>query len=259
MPIEIETVPCLNDNYAFVVHDNESGDTAVIDVPDHAPILETLDTRGWLLTDVWITHHHADHIDGLSDLLDECGSSPNVIAAKDDMHRLPTDLITQEISEGDSLFFAGQPVQIFDVSGHTVGHIAFYLAAAKAAFTADSLMALGCGRLFEGAPSVMWDSLKKLRALPADTMIYSGHEYTAANAKFALTIEPNNPELILRVQAVTNARAQNQPTVPSSLAEEMATNPFLRADVTELQTAVGMLGTEPADVFKTIRLAKDNF
>ena len=255
MPLEIVTVPCREDNYAFLLHDSDSGRTALIDAPETAPLMAELTGRGWTLDELWITHHHGDHVEGVEDLRKAYGCT--VIGGAADKARLPP--LDREVSDGDSFDFAGHEVQVMDVSGHTVGHIAFYVADATAAFTADSLMALGCGRVFEGTFPQMWESLSKLAALPPDTIICSGHEYTAANGKFTLTIEPENPDLISRVEAVEAARAQGKPTVPSILAEELATNPFLRAGLPEMKAILGMEEASDADVFAEIRTRKDNF
>lgn len=255
MPIEIVTIPCLSDNYAFLVHDSGSGRTALVDAPDAPPIQAALAQRGWTLHEVWLTHHHWDHVDGLPDLRD--AFDPEVTGAAADASRLPK--LDRQVADRDSFTFAGETVHVLDVSGHTVGHIAFHMPGANAVFTADSLMALGCGRVFEGTKPQMWESLKRLRALPAETIVYSGHEYTAANAAFAQTIEPDNSDLISRIERVSAARAAGQPTVPSTLADEIATNPFLRADVLSLQSALGLTGAQPADVFTEIRTRKDSF
>ena len=255
MPLTVVTIPCLSDNYTFLLHDSISNETAVIDVPDAGPIKQELDDRGWRLTQIWLTHHHWDHVDGLPDLL---RSHPaQVIGARDDTDRLPA--LDAKVGDGDTFTFAGNDVQVMDVSGHTIGHIAFHVPAAKAAFTADSLMALGCGRLFEGTPAQMFDSLSKLAALPDDTVVYSGHEYTAANATFAITIDPDNPDLIARIADITEKRAKGQPTVPSSLLLERATNPFLRGHDPQIQTELNMKGAAPVDVFAEIRARKDRF
>ena len=251
--VTILTIPCLSDNYAFLVHNAQTGETALVDAPEPGPVQAALDAHGWTLTDILLTHHHWDHIDGLPDLR----GSARVIGAAADAHRLPP--LDLAVNEGDVITVCGAKTHILDVSGHTVGHIAFHMPALAAAFTADSLMALGCGRLFEGTPPQMWKSMQKLRALPDDTVIYSGHEYTASNAKFALTIEPDNPDLISRVENITRARDAGQPTVPSTLALEKKTNPFLRADIPEMQQAVGMPGADAAEVFTVVRKQKDNF
>lgn len=255
MPFEIATIPCLDDNYAFLIHSTETGETAVVDVPDAAPILEALKARNWQLSEIWITHHHYDHVDGVADLRAQTGAK--VIGGADDAHRLPP--LNAELKDGENFQFAGHEVNVFDVSGHTINHIAFYFAAANALFTADSLMAMGCGRLFEGTPEQMLASLSKFSVYPGDTLVCSGHEYTASNAKFALTIEPNNTNLVARVADITAARKANQPTVPSTLALERATNPFLRAHLPETKAAIGMANDSDAAVFTEIRHRKDVF
>lgn len=252
-PVELVTIPCLQDNYAYLVHNAATGETALVDAPEAAPIQAALDSRGWTLTDILITHHHNDHIDGV----DALRGSARVIGAEADAHRLPS--LDLAVKEGDLVTVAGQPVHTYDVSGHTIGHIAFYMPEAGLVFTADSLMALGCGRLFEGTPAMMWDSMQKLRALPDETLVCSGHEYTASNARFALTIEPDNPDLILRSKGIDAARAAGQPTVPSTLAEEKRTNPYLRADLPQLKAALGMSDASDVDVFAEVRSRKDRF
>ena len=256
MPVEIITVPCLTDNYAFLLHDEKSGRTALVDVPEAAPVLAELRAREWDLHEVWITHHHDDHSQGLGAVKDQ---HPGVIVrgAKMDAHRLPP--LDVALKDGDRFDFAGHVVDVMDVSGHTIGHIAYYVADAQAAFTADSLMALGCGRLFEGSAAQMWASLCKLAALPPETQICSGHEYTAANAKFALTIDPENTDLISREEAITAARAAGLPTVPSTLALELATNPFLRASNPDIRARLDMKSASDEQVFAEIRLRKDAF
>ncbi|MDW4499813.1 hydroxyacylglutathione hydrolase [Sulfitobacter sp. D35] len=255
MPVEIVTVPCLSDNYAFLVHDPDSGETALVDVPEAAPIAKVLGERGWTLSEVWITHHHSDHVQGLSEIL---SSHPaKVTGAAADAKRLPD--LDREVGDGDSFEFAGQPVEVMDVSGHTVGHIAFHMPRAEAVFTADSLMALGCGRLFEGSAEQMWTSLSKLAGLPPDTMVYSGHEYTQSNGKFAQTIEPENPDLISRINKVDRDRAHDRPTVPSTLSLELATNPFLRASNPDIRARLDMQDATDAEVFAEIRARKDAF
>ncbi len=253
--VEILTIPCLEDNYVFLMHDPSSGATAVVDVPDPAPVEAALASQGWTLTDILITHHHWDHIDGVEPLRAKTGAT--VWGAAADAGRLPK--LDHALAEGDVVKVGTLTGTVFDVSGHSVGHIAYHFAAAQAVFTGDSLMALGCGRLFEGTPEMMWASMQKLRALPGETMVYSGHEYTQTNARFALTIEPGNADLTSRSAAVDAARAQGLATVPSLLSEECKTNPYLRADLPELAAAIGMDGAAPDAVFAEVRGRKDRF
>ena len=255
MPFDLITIPCLSDNYAFLLRDGDSGEVAVIDVPEAGPIKAALAERGWTLSQVWLTHHHWDHVDGLQDLLAD--HPARVVGAKADAHRLPD--LDLAVAEGDKVQLGTLEAEVFDVSGHTVGHIAFYVAGASAAFTADSLMALGCGRLFEGTPEQMWDSMQKLIGLPAETIICSGHEYTASNAKFALTVDPENAALISRAAEIDAARAKGVPTVPSKLSTEIETNPFLRPDQAGIRETLGMPNASDAAVFAEIRKRKDNF
>ncbi len=224
--VEMVVVPCLRDNYAFLVHNSTTQQTALIDAPEAAPIQAVLDARGWTLTDILITHHHDDHI---------------------------------AVQDGDAITVCGQTTHVLDVSGHTVGHIAFHMPDAGFAFTADSLMALGCGRLFEGTPAQMWESMQKLRALPDDTLICSGHEYTESNARFAASLDPDNRDLISRIKGIAAARAAGQATVPSTLTLEKRTNPFLRADLPEFKSVMGMADASAVDVFTKVRALKDRF
>ena len=255
MTLEIVTIPCLQDNYAFLAHDPESGKTAVIDVPEAGPILEALKARGWSADIVLLTHHHWDHVDGLPDLKKK--HTPKVVGAAADVDRLPD--LDLEVAEGDTVRIGREEGTVIDVSGHTMGHIAFHFPASQAVFTADSLMALGCGRLFEGEPAVMHESLSKLAALPEATIVYSGHEYTQSNAKFALTVDPENVALQARAAKIEELRAGDQPTVPSTLAEELATNPFLRSGDAGLRKAIGMEEADDVAVFAEVRKRKDNF
>jgi hydroxyacylglutathione hydrolase len=255
MTFELITIPCLSDNYAFLLHAPETGETAVIDVPDAKPILAALKDRNWQLTEIWLTHHHWDHIDGCADL--KAATGAKVIGADADAHRLPP--LNHALKVGETYAFAGSDVHIIDVPGHTVGHIALHVPDANVVFTADSLMALGCGRLFEGTPEQMWASLSRLAALPGETIICSGHEYTASNARFALTVDGDNPQLQMRAQEIAKLRAQGKATVPSTLATEQATNPFLRASDPGLKSALGMANATDAAVFAEIRRRKDAF
>lgn len=251
MSFEIVTVPCLSDNYAYLIHGG--GKTALVDAPEVSPIQQALDARGWTLDEIWITHHHDDHIQGVSALRKGALVRGNAADAK----RLPP--LDAPVSDGDSFDFAGSPVDVMDVSGHTIGHVAFHMPEANAAFTADSLMALGCGRVFEGTFEQMWASLSKLAALAPETMIYSGHEYTEANGRFALTIEPENPALLARIEAVKSARLRGEPTVPSRLSTELETNPFLRAGLEDVKSSLDMPNADDSAVFGEIRRRKDSF
>ena len=255
MPLEIVTIPCLANNYAFLLHSSDTGETALIDAPEADPILSELKTRGWQLTEIWLTHHHWDHIDGAGEIKEATGAK--LIGAAADAHRLPP--LNHALVEAETYSFAGHEVQVFDVSGHTVGHIALYVPDAQAVFTADSLMALGCGRVFEGSFEQMWGSLSKLAALPGDTLVFSGHEYTTTNAAFAMTIEPANPHLLSRIKDIERARGAGQPTVPSLLSLELETNPFLRAQLPEVKKLVNMENSSDAAVFAEIRKRKDAF
>jgi hydroxyacylglutathione hydrolase len=255
MAVELVTIPCLADNYAYLIRDEATGQTALIDVPEAAPILAELAHREWALHEIWLTHHHDDHIQGVAELRAATGA--RVIGAEADRHRLPT--LDQALRPGDMLPFGAEFVQVLDAPGHTVGHIAFFLGQAGLAFTGDSLMAGGCGRLFEGTPAQMFATLTTLAALPGETLICSGHEYTQSNLRFALHVDPLNPALTARMMRVVKARAEGRPTVPSRLSGEMQTNPFLRAHEPALAQAVGLEGATPAEVFSALRAAKNNF
>lgn len=255
MPHEIVTIPCLEDNYAFLIANTDTGHAAVVDVPEAAPINAVLADKGWQLTDVLLTHHHWDHVDGLDGL--QGRADLRIYGAAADAHRLPA--LTTPLREGDVMPVCGTQVHIIDVSGHTVGHIAFHMPELNAIFTADSLMALGCGRLFEGTPAQMLESLEKLAALPDESVVYSGHEYTRTNARFALTIEPANTALISRAEATEAALADGTPTVPSTLKLEKATNPFLRAHVPQIADHLQMSDASILDVFTEIRERRNRF
>lgn len=255
MPAEIVTIPCLSDNYAFLLRERASGEVALVDAPEAGPILADLDRCGWRLGQILLTHHHADHVQGVAEIRAATGA--RVLGAERDAHRLPP--LDHALVDGSPVAVGALEGVVLDVPGHTLGHIAFHFPAASAVFTADSLMALGCGRLFEGTPEMMWNSLRRLAALPPSTLVCSGHEYTLTNAKFALTIEPDNPKLISRAEAVAAARAEGRPTVPSLLSEEQETNPFLRAHLPKVKAALGMSGADDVAVFAEIRRRKDAF
>lgn len=255
MALEIITVACLSDNYAFLAHDPKNRETAVVDVPDADPIIAALAERGWTASQILLTHHHPDHVQGVPDLLKK--HPAKVIGAAADAHRMPP--LDTVVAEGDTVQIGGYTGNVIDVSGHTIGHVAFHFPQSAVMFTGDSLMAMGCGRVFEGTKPQMWASLQKLAALPPETVVCSGHEYTAANARFALTVDPSNPALILRQEEISAARQVGQYTVPSTLRQELDTNPFLRPDDPEIQAQLGMTGAPSADVFTEIRTRKDNF
>ena len=255
MALTLVTVPCLKDNYAYLIHDAASGRTAVVDVPDAVPIIEALSLRGWPLHDILLTHHHWDHIDGVAALIAATGA--RVIGAAADAYRLPP--LDMALQEGDTVSVGAEVGHVIGVPGHTNGHIAFHFPASSLAFTADSLMAMGCGRLFEGTPVQMFESLQKLANLPPETLICSGHEYTASNMRFALALEPANPDLILRSDRITAARSQGLATVPSRLADELATNPFLRAHTAQMKAALGTPDATSAEAFADLRARKDSF
>ncbi|RVV96957.1 hydroxyacylglutathione hydrolase [Mesobaculum littorinae] len=256
MPLEILTVPCLADNYAFLLHDPASGETALVDAPEAGPILKVLDDRGWRLNHVLFTHHHDDHVAGLPELQTHQPDLRTIGAAADANRLPPLDLA---VTEDEPFEMMNHEVRVLDVPGHTVGHIAYWIPQGEAVFTADTLMALGCGRLFEGSAEMMWHSLCKIAALPDRTVVYSGHEYTQANARFAQTIEPDNVALQNRIAGIEASRAAGKPTVPSTLAEEKETNPFLRAHLNPVKAALSMEGDDDAAVFAEIRQRKDAF
>ncbi|WP_112311725.1 hydroxyacylglutathione hydrolase [Pseudogemmobacter bohemicus] len=254
-PLELVTVPCLADNFAFLLHDAKANQTALIDAPEAAPILAALKARGWGLDLILLTHHHDDHIQAVAGLRAATGA--RVTGAAADAHRLPA--LDQAVAEGDRIAFGGEEAEVIDVSGHTLGHIAFYFPASGMVFTADSLMAAGCGRLFEGSPETMWQSLSKLAALPPDILVGSGHDYLDGNLRFALALEPQNSALISRIEALAGLRREGRLPMPSTLSEELATNPFLRAHLPQLKQAVGLPDASDAAVFAEIRARKDRF
>ena len=255
MAAEIIRIPCLQDNYAWVLHDAESRITLCVDVPDADPVLAALNSRGWLLTDILLTHHHDDHIQGVDAL--KAATGAKVTGAAADAHRLPA--LDRSVQPGDSFTLGALSIEVLDAPGHTLGHIAYYIPAAKAAFTGDSLMAFGCGRLFEGTAAQMWQTLSRLKALPGETLIYSGHEYSLSNARFALTIEPSNPTLAARAREIEAARAAGEPTLPVLLSTECSTNPFLRVSEPAIRATLGLPSASDAEVFAEIRARKDRF
>ena len=253
--LEIVLVPALSDNYVYLLHDTDTGTTAVVDPGEVAPVEAALAERGWKLTHILNTHHHADHIDGNEALKKKYGVP--LIGPKAEEARIPD--MDVMLSEGYTYDLNGHTAHVYETPGHTTGHICLYFADDKALFAGDTLFALGCGRMFEGTPVQFWTSLSKLKGLPADTRIYCGHEYTMGNLKFALSIDGNNAKLQARGRVIEGLRAENLPTVPSLLGEELETNPFLRCDDPSIAAAVGKPGADPIEVFAAVRSGKDNF
>lgn len=255
MSIEVKQIPCLSDNYGFLVHDTETGATASIDTPEVAPIEAALAEQGWTLTHIFNTHHHFDHAGGNEELKSRWGCE--IVGAANDAHRIPG--IDVQVVDGDIFKLGNSDVRVLEVPGHTVGHIAYYFAADQTAFVGDTLFALGCGRMFEGTPEQMWASLEKLMALPDETIVYCAHEYTQANAAFAVTVEPDNEALLQRVENIARLREQGIPTVPTSIGLERQTNPFVRPTSENLQRTIDLVGSGPVAVFAETRKRKDNF
>lgn len=252
--LKVHQFPCLNDNYGYLAHDTETGETAAIDTPDAQKYLAEARDRGWAITQIWNTHWHPDHAGGNLTIKEATGCQ--VIGPAGEAGKIPG--IDQQVSGGDSVNLGALSAQVIDVPGHTLGHIAFHLADANAAFVGDAVFALGCGRVFEGTMAMMWESLSRLKALPPETTLYCAHEYTQSNARFAETIETGNVALKNYVAEIDAKRARGERTVPMPLSRELETNPFLRADVPSLQAAMG----HPGDVvatFAEIRGRKDRF
>ena len=253
--LEIHQIPVLSDNYIYLVHDPVSKDTAVVDPAISEPVLASLAERGWRLTHIMNTHHHGDHIGGNLELKAHTGCS--IVGAQKDRQRIPG--IDVAVADGDIFRLGETEARVFEVPGHTLGHIAYWFAESDALFCGDTLFAMGCGRLFEGTAEQMWHSLVRLKALPGNARVFCAHEYTEANGRFALVVEPDNQALIARMKVVVERRGQGRPTVPSGMADEWATNPFLRSDQPDLKRAVGMENRAPADVFAELRRRKDRF
>jgi hydroxyacylglutathione hydrolase len=236
-----------------LLHDPESGATAAIDAPEAGPVEAALKTKGWRLTDILVTHHHADHTDGIPEL--KANHRCRVVAPHAEAARIP--LVDETVRENDKVRVGGLEANVIETPGHTAGHISYVFPADKLAFVGDTLFSIGCGRVIEGTPEMMWQSLLKLRGLPDDTRIYCGHEYTVANVRFARTIEPANAALAARAKEVEKLVAAKMPTIPSTLGEEKAANPFLRADVPEVAKSLGLAGKPAWQVFAEIRERKN--
>lgn len=255
MTIEVHQFPCLSDNYGFLVRDVASGYVASIDTPDVDAVNAALAEKGWSLTHIFNTHHHFDHAGGNEVLKAHWGCQ--IVGAANDAERIPG--IDKGLLDGDTFLLGESEARVLEVPGHTVGHIAFYFAGDGVAFVGDTLFALGCGRLFEGTPAQMWNSLGKLLALPDDTIVYCAHEYTQANANFALSVDPENEALVARAADIARIRAEGLPTVPTSIALEKATNPFLRPAADTLRRSLNMTSATDVEVFAETRRRKDSF
>jgi len=253
--LEIHQIPVLSDNYVYLAHCPETGATGVVDPAVTGPVLDAAEAKGWQITHILNTHHHGDHTGGNLEIKSATGCT--IVGPKQDRDRIPG--IDIEVDEGDTYRLGNAEAKVFFVPGHTRGHIAFWFADSDALFCGDTMFAMGCGRLFEGTPAQMWTSLQKFMDLPGDTRVYCAHEYTQANGRFALSVEPDNDDLVRRMAEVDAKREKDIPTVPSTLAEELATNPFLRPESPLLQKTVGLVGADAVDVFAETRARKDNF
>jgi hydroxyacylglutathione hydrolase len=255
MPAATHLFLCLKDNYGVLLHDPASGATAAVDAPESGPVESALKETGWRLTDILVTHHHGDHTAGIPDLKQR--HKCRVVAPRKEAARIP--LVDVEVAEGDRVQVGNLSAQVIETPGHTAGHIAYWLADDELVFVGDTLFSIGCGRVIEGTPEMMWKSLLKLRGLPGETRVYCGHEYTQANIRFAETIEPDNIALVARAAEVAKQVAEHKPTIPTTIDAEKAANPFLRADVPDIADAIGLPGRPAVDVFAEIRARKNKF
>ncbi|MAS12151.1 MAG: hydroxyacylglutathione hydrolase [Nitratireductor sp.] len=253
MALKIEQFMCRSDNFGILAHDTETGETALIDAPEEGAILAAVERTGWRPTMILTTHHHPDHVEANLALKERFGLSITGPAAEAD--RIPG--IDRTVSEGDTVTVGKQNATVIETPGHTAGHVSYHFSDAGIVFTADTLFALGCGRLFECKPPVMLASLKKLAALPLETVVYCGHEYTEANARFALTVDPTNSALKERAKEISRLRSEGKPTLPTTMGKEMATNPFLRWHDPVIRRNLGMEDASDEAVFAEIRKRKD--
>lgn len=253
--LEILQLPILQDNYIYLIHNTESGESAVVDPGLAQPVLDVLVQKNWQLSYIFNTHQHWDHVDGNLALKQQTGCK--IIAGQGDIDRIPG--IDTGVNDGDTLWLGQHRISIIATPGHTLHHIVYYFPDNDLLFCGDTLFVMGCGRLFEGTAEQLWQSLQKLKALPPATHIYCAHEYTQTNGQFALTLEPDNVLLQQRMQVVNQLRADNLPTVPSTIAQELATNPFFREDSVSLQQTIGMLAKSSVAIFTEIRRCKDCF
>jgi len=252
MTLLIHQFPCLSDNYGFLIHDTESGETACIDTPEAEEYLEQAKSKGWRITQVWNTHWHPDHAGGNGAV--KAATGARVTAPVGDAGKI--EAVDATVDQGDTVALGAFTAQVINVGGHTLGHVAYYLPEAGVAFVGDALFALGCGRMFEGTAEQFWASLERIKALPPETVIYCAHEYTASNAKFAVFADPENAALGAYAQEVASLRGGGEPTVPFPLSRELATNPFLRADDAGIQAR---WGADAVSAFAALREAKNSF
>jgi hydroxyacylglutathione hydrolase len=253
MAVEIRVFTCLSDNFGYLIHDTESGITASVDAPEAAPIIQALELEGWTLTDILVTHHHADHVGGIAELKQKYNC--RVIAPHDQTAPIP--LVDLRVGQGDVIKVGTLLARVLDTPGHTLDHVSYVFDNEKVLFAADTLFSAGCGRVFEGTYEMMWQSLLKLRSLPDDFRLYCGHEYTASNVKFAMGIEPNNTALQMWASEVARLRAANKPTIPTLLGDEKKYNPFLRADEPSVAAGVRLKGASADAVFAELRERKN--
>lgn len=255
MAVRIEQFMCRSDNFGVLVHEPQSGETAIIDAPEEAPILAAIERTGWRPTVILTTHHHGDHVEANLALKQRFGLK--IIGPKAEAAKIPG--IDKEVKEGSAIRLGSEAIAVIETPGHTAGHVSYHFAESRIAFTGDTLFALGCGRLFECKPPVMYNSLRKLAALPLETTIYCGHEYTQSNARFALSVDPTNSALKERAAEIDRLRAAGKPTLPTTMMEEMATNPFLRWHDPVIRRNLGMEDASDEAVFAEIRKRKDVF
>lgn len=250
----VHIFPCLKDNYGLLLHDPTTGETAAIDTPEAGKILAAAKAKGWTITQIWNTHWHPDHAGGNTEIVAATGAK---VVGPQEVERAAA-VPNRVVTEGDTVELGALKARVIGTPGHTLGHIAFHLPDEKLAFVGDTLFALGCGRLFEGTPAQMWDSLVKLRALPDDTVVYCAHEYTASNAAFALSVDGGNADLVAYADEVKAKRGNDIATVPTTIGAEKRANPFLRADDPKLQAFVGHAGDVVA-TFAEVRERKNKF
>ena len=250
--LKIDQFTCRSDNFCVLVHDSQTGLTASVDAPEEAPILAALERTGWTLSHILTTHHHADHVEANLALKNRFGVE--IIGPEGGIPG-----VDRTVGDGDSFRFGAFDVEVIATPGHTLDHVCYYFPQARTAFTADTLFALGCGRIFEGTAPQMHNSLARLAALPDDTTIYCGHEYTLANARFAVTVDPDNEALLRRAREIEALRAEGKPTLPTTIGLEKRTNPFLRAADPRIRKVLGMQNADDVAVFAEIRRRKDTF